>query len=163
MEEQKVKVFCITGTPGTGKTTLSRKIAKDKGYYYLDVTEFIKEGKIHEGYDRSSKAYIIDEDVLVRELRKFLGYLKQNLIKGVVIDSHMSHYLPASIVDKCIVTKCDLKVLNKRLIKRGYGRNKIRENLDAEIFNVCFEEAKKRKHKILLIDTSLGVRGMKFK
>ena len=54
----------------------------------------------------------------------------------------MSHHLPKSLVDLCIVTVCNLKILQERLEKRRYGKKKIRENLDAEIFGVCVEEAK---------------------
>ena len=71
-----------------------------------------------------------------------------------MIDSHLSHFLPSKYVDKCYVTKCNLKELEKRLKKRKYSKKKIRENLDAEIFDVCFEEAKENKHDIEIIDTT---------
>ena len=70
----------------------------------------------------------------------------------------MSHYLPKRVVDLCIVTKCDIKVLNKRLKKRRYSKAKIKDNLEAEIFDVCLLEAKKKKHNVLVIDTSKGLK-----
>ena len=68
----------------------------------------------------------------------------------------MSHYLPKRYVDLCIVTKCDIKVLKNRLKKRKYSLNKIKDNIEAEIFDVCLLEAKKKKHEILVVDTTKG-------
>jgi adenylate kinase len=58
----------------------------------------------------------------------------------------------------CIVTKCNLKELEKRLKKRGYNKAKIRENLDCEIFDVCLNEAMKKGHKIKIFDTTNGIK-----
>ena len=74
--------------------------------------------------------------------------------KLLVIDSHLSHYLPKKYVKLCVVTKCDLKVLKKRLEKRKYSKGKVRENLDAEIFDVCLNEAKELGHKVKVVDTT---------
>ena len=66
----------------------------------------------------------------------------------------MSHYLPKKYVDLCIVTKCGLKKLKKRLEKRKYNKKKIRENLDCEIFDICLNEAMEKGHKVKIVDTS---------
>jgi len=73
--------------------------------------------------------------------------------KDVVIDSHLSHYLPKKYVDKCIVTKSSLEELKKRLKKRGYKEGKIRENLDAEIFDICRIEAEEAGHDVEVVQT----------
>ena len=78
---------------------------------------------------------------------------KLKIKNGLVIDSHLSHYLPKRYVDLCIVTKCNLKTLEKRLKKRGYSKGKIRENLDCEIFDTCFSEAKEKGHEVIALDT----------
>ncbi|GAF74200.1 unnamed protein product, partial [marine sediment metagenome] len=70
---------------------------------------------------------------------------------------HLSHYLPKKYIDLCIITKCNLKTLEKRLKKKRYNKAKIRENLDCEIFDICLNEAKEAKHKILIIDTTKGI------
>ena len=33
----------------------------------------------------------------------------------------------------------------------------MRENLDAEIFDVCLNEAKENKHKVIVVDTTKGI------
>ena len=50
-----------------------------------------------------------------------------------------------------------MKELEKRLKRKKYPRNKIRENLDCEIFDICLNEAKERKHKMAIIDTTKKV------
>ncbi|MDO8655853.1 MAG: AAA family ATPase, partial [Nanoarchaeota archaeon] len=79
----------------------------------------------------------------------------KNAKRGLIIDSHISHLLPSKIVDLCIVLTCShLKVLQKRLQQRKYSQSKIRENLDAEIFQICLMEAREMRHKIIIFDTS---------
>ncbi len=151
-----MKVIIVTGSPGTGKTTLSKKLAEDIAFNYVDVTELIKEKGISDGYDNDKKCLIVDTKKLNKELINTIEKC-DNSVKGIVIDSHLSHYLPSKYVDLCIVTKCELNVLKKRLEKRGYSDAKVRDNLDVEIFNVCFEEANKFGYKILIVDTSHGV------
>ncbi len=150
-----METICVTGVPGTGKTTIAKKLAKKLNYYYVDVNKLISKYKLSEGYDRKRKTKIVD----VEELNKFLinqikQFKKNKKIKGVIIDSHLSHYLPKSYVDLCIVTKCSIKELNKRLKKKKFHKEKIKENLEAEIFDTCLNEALERKHKIFVVDTS---------
>ena len=141
-------VIIVTGTPGTGKTTYAKKLAEEKSLVYVDVTLLIKENKLFEKYDKKMDCVVVDIKKLNKELIKFI---KKN--DKVVIDSHLSHYLPPRYVDLCIVTKCDLKTLEKRLKKRKYSKAKIRENLDAEIFDTCRIEALEAGHKVKVVWT----------
>ena len=165
-----MKVIIVTGTPGTGKTTLSKKLAKKLNFSYLDVNETIKKYNIAEGYDKKRRTKIVDVKKLNNALIKEISIIKNSLNKKtiskksskkskkrIIIDSHLSHYLPKKYVDLCIVTKCDLKILKKRLKKKKYSENKIRENLDAEIFDICLNEAKESRHKVIVIDTTKGI------
>lgn len=145
-----MKVIIITGTPGTGKSTLARKLAKEKGYFRLDLHSHYKEISLR--YDRPSKSYVVNE-------KKFLELVQKEIKKhvkgkGMVIDTHISHYLPKKIVDLCIVVTCSsLKELERRLKKRKYSKAKIRENLDCEIFQVCLAEVLERGHKVKVVES----------
>ncbi|MFH0868046.1 MAG: AAA family ATPase [Candidatus Woesearchaeota archaeon] len=195
-----MKVLVVTGTPGTGKTTLSVKLAKKLDFCYIDVNKIVEKYALSEGYDRKRKTKVVDVKKLNRALIKEIGnykkliqstinkypMIKQNLIinsnpkiqsnknkkqkkpiekmknnkeikRGIIIDSHLSHYLPKKYVDLCIVVKCSLKELERRVKKKKYPKDKIRENLDAEIFDICLNEAKETKHKVVVVDTTKGI------
>jgi adenylate kinase len=148
----------VSGTPGTGKTTVSKALAKKIKYTYLDVSQLIKENKIADSYDKRKKCYVVD----IKKLNKALiSIIKKN--KNIIIDSHLSHYLPKKYVDFCIITKCNLKELEKRLKKKEYSKTKIRENLDCEIFDICLNEAIEAGHKIIIVDTTKKVNLNKIK
>ena len=167
-------VIIVTGSVGTGKATLAKALSKKLNYEYVDVNKIIKKYKISEGYDKKRKTKIIDikklNKYLIKEINNFKSIIKKTnnkktnrkkpfkknnkiIKKGIIIDSHLSHHLPKKYVDLCIVTKCSLKELERRLKKRKYNKGKIRENLDAEIFDVCLNEAKEAGHKIKLVNT----------
>lgn len=141
------KTVIVTGSVGTGKTTIAKKLAKKYKAKYIDVNKIIKEYKLSEGYDRKRKCKIVD----VKKLNKVLINIIKNSKKDLVIDSHMSHFLPPKYVDLCIVTKCPIKKLKGRLKKRGYSQSKIKENIDAELFDVCLNEAKEIGHKVKVV------------
>ncbi|MBS3098325.1 AAA family ATPase [Candidatus Woesearchaeota archaeon] len=148
-----MKVVIVTGTPGTGKTTLAKKLAKKLDYDYIDINKVVKENKLNKEYDKKRKCYVVD----INKLNKALIKIIKNSKKSSIIDSHLSHNLPKKYVDVCIVTKCDLKELQRRLKKKNYAKQKIRENLDCEIFDICLNEAKEAGHKVVVIKTTKGL------
>ncbi len=150
-----MKVIAVTGTPGTGKTTLSKKLAKKLNFHYFDVNRFITKNRLYGGYDKKRKTKIVDINKLSKKLIEEIQKTKSSKkFKGIIIDSHLSHYLPKKHVDLCIVVKCGIKELNRRLKKKNFNKNKIEENLQAEIFDICLNEAGERKHKVMVINTA---------
>ena len=153
-----MRAVIVTGTPGTGKTTVARAVAGAYGLRYIDVNRLISRRGLSEGYDCSRKCRIVD----VARLRRELVSLVQQARKQPVIDSHLSHCLPKRCVALCIVTQCSLRTLRRRLEARRYPESKIRENLDSEIFEICRTEAEEMGHSILLVKTDrrLGSRNL---
>ncbi len=145
-------MIIITGTPGVGKTTLAKWLAKELSWKRVDISYFYEEISVN--YDEEKKCFVVD-------LEKFEDKIKEFIAKKgnkIIIDSHISHLLPPKMADLCIVLTCsDLKELEKRLKKKKYSKKKIRENLDAEIFQVCLVETNERKHKLVTFDTSKGI------
>lgn len=145
-------IIIVTGTPATGKTKIAKLISKKYKLKYVDVGKLVKDNKVYDKYDKKLRTYIVD----VKKLNKSL----MNLIKkekNLVLDSHLTHYLDKKYVDLCIVTKCDIKVLKKRLEKKKYPKEKIRENLDSEILDVCLVESLEKGYKVKVIDTTKGL------
>lgn len=119
----------ITGTPGTGKTTLAKKLAKAANAKLLDVNALIDSHKLYSLNPHGEK--LVDVRKLQRVLSKEL--LKE---KNVVAESHLlcEARLPC---DRIIVLRCNPLVLKKRLEKRGYRKEKVKENVLAEMLDYC--------------------------
>jgi adenylate kinase len=151
-----MKVIAITGTPGTGKSALARELSLLLHYQVIDVASFIKQHRLSDYYDRKRRCYVVDTKKLNKAIIKAINHFKtQNKgVKGLIIDSHMSHFLPRQHINLCIVTKCSVNTLKKRLTSKGYSKAKVRENLDAEIFDTCLVEAEQKKHNVLVVDTT---------
>jgi broad-specificity NMP kinase len=138
------EIIVITGTPGTGKTRYAKAMSKRLGYAYLDGNRII-EDRLPVSYDKTRRCKVVDADLFARSA---LEHARETEAKGVVIDSHLSHHLPHTKVNRCIVMRCPLRKLKARLARRGYSDKKTRENLDAEIFEICLTEALEAGHKV---------------
>jgi len=114
---------------------------------YISLIDVILANKLYQKYDRRDKTY----DVSMGKVEK---YLQKNLNfrESYVIDSHLGQLLSKKIVEGVIITTCELSVLNKRLLRRKYSAQKIRDNLDAEIFSVCYTQSVDNKKKTIKID-----------
>ena len=86
---------------------------------------------------------------LIAIISKLSKEKKEKGLNGVIVDSHLSHYLDC---DYCIVVRSDIKKINKRLKARKYPAKKIEDNIQSEIFEICLDEARNAGHKIILIN-----------
>ena len=126
------KTIVISGTPGTGKSSLAKLIAGKTNFKVLNFKNILKENKLNENYDSKRKCYVID----IKKLNNVLIKLIKNSKNNLIIDSHLGHFLPKKYVNLCIITKCDLKLLKKRLMKRKYNSLKIKE-IFCIIYKLC--------------------------
>ena len=53
------------------------------------------------------------------------------------MDYHGSDFFEEDWFDIVFCLRAEIEVLNKRLEERGYGEEKIKNNLESEIFQVC--------------------------
>jgi adenylate kinase len=132
----------ITGTPGVGKTVLSKKLAKATGYKLLELNKEIKKKRLYDSFDRKRRCYVVD----VKKLKKSTRIKDKNII----IDSHLSHYLKSDIV---IVLRCKPDILKKRMKKKGWSKEKIRENFEAELIGLISWEARQMNKNVFDVNT----------
>ncbi|CAD5113625.1 DgyrCDS2788 [Dimorphilus gyrociliatus] len=125
----------ITGTPGTGKSTLGRELADRTGLKYINVGELAKENNFFDGFDQDLVCPVIDEDRVIDEMEEDMND------GGVVVDYHGCDFFPKRWFDLVIVLRTDNTKLYERLEKRGYKGKKLRENIECEIFGTLLEEA----------------------
>jgi adenylate kinase len=52
----------ITGTPGTGKTTLAAALAERTGFQHINISDIVKRFDLHDGVDEEFDSYLINED-----------------------------------------------------------------------------------------------------
>ncbi len=149
-----IRVCIVTGTPGTGKTAIARELSILLRWKYFSPTRLVR--KVSKEYDYVRRTYVVSPWVFRKAVKAMLFRFSQaeQPPEGVVIDSHMSHFLPSKWVDLCLVTSCSLRVLKRRLESRSYRAAKVRENLDAEIFDTCIIESQQAGHRILQLDTT---------
>eukprot|EP00941_MAST-03F_sp_MAST-3F-sp1_P001384 g1384.t1 len=129
----------ITGTPGTGKTSVSELLAEYTGFSHVNIGTMVKEQSFHAGRDERFDSYIIDEDAE----DKILDALEDPIANGgVIIDHHSCEFFPKRFFNLIIVLRANNTILYDRLKKRGYSDVKITENVECEIMQVVLDEAK---------------------
>ncbi|MDI3473959.1 MAG: adenylate kinase [Candidatus Woesearchaeota archaeon] len=141
-------IILISGTPGTGKSELAKKVAKSINALNINITDFVKDHELSDGYDEVRECLIVDEEKLSNFVSDWLKSINK---KDVIIEGHLAHFIKGDLV---VVIRCSVDELYKRLKARGYNENKIRENVEAEIFGICEEEARKKNKEILILDSS---------
>ena len=135
-------IIAITGTPGVGKTTVSKLLSERIGYEYVGIKEFATERGMG---TKVGDELEIDVDELAGEMGKeFRG-------RNVIIDGHLSHFVPADVV---IVLRAHPKLVAERLKKRGYSKEKLAENVEAELIDVILVEALEENENVIEIDTT---------
>ncbi len=141
----------ITGTPGTGKTTLAKKLAALLGAPLLDLNAIAIKNKFYQK-EKGTAEKIVD-------LAKLSSKLK-TLVKphnSFVVEGHLAceFFIPCDFI---IVLRCNPNTLEKRLKKRKYSAKKIGENSMAETLDYCLikteENYAKTKTKIIQIDAT---------
>ncbi|MHA1222584.1 MAG: adenylate kinase family protein [Candidatus Heimdallarchaeaceae archaeon] len=130
------KAIVITGTPGTGKSSVASMLEKE-GYPVIDAGKYAIENSLYNNYDNKRNSYVIDDDLLTKALIEEIEKNDQN--PPLVIEGH-AFELPPKFVLHCIVLRCSIRLLRERLVERGYKSSKIDENVEAEIMEVLLTD-----------------------
>lgn len=134
----------ITGTPGTGKSTVAKILAKKLGLPLFNLSRLIRERGLYSSFDEKRDAYEVDPE----KLREFFEKREDFIAEGLV-----AHYIP---VDYLVILRAEPDIVRERLVERPYTRDKVEENVEAERFAVIATEALENPlfKKVIHIDTS---------
>ena len=140
--------IALTGTPGIGKTSIS-EVLRQKGFEVVDINNVAFENGFFVGVDEERDSKIVD-------IKKIDNYIKKHYAKKdtVFFDSHISHLLKS--VEKVIVFRCHPDELAKRLTAKKWKKEKIKENIEAEILDVILCETLEHhsEENVFEIDTT---------
>ncbi|PSQ01888.1 adenylate kinase [Halobacteriales archaeon QS_5_70_17] len=135
----------VTGTPGTGKTTVTDRLAEEAGVELeveadvVHLNEVIREEGFHDGADPERGSLYADLEAVADWLdaREDAGERGRT----VVVESHLAHRLPA---DRVVVLRCHPDLLRERLRERGEDATTAQENAEAEALDVLLSETVER-------------------
>lgn len=131
--------IAITGTPGTGKTSVSEQF---EDYKIIHLTEFVKGRELG-----------VERDEFEVDIGEMVNALEDEIDEDddAVIEGHLAHHYPA---DYCVVLRCEPSELKKRLSERDYSLEKVQENVESEALDVILSEANALQKNIIEIDTT---------
>lgn len=130
----------LTGTPGTGKSSVARLVADEHGFDVVELSEHADEFAVE--YDEERDTTEVDVDAMEDAFGDR---------EDVVFDGHVSHHLS---VDHVVVLRCHPGELKERLRERGYGGSKVRENASSEALDLVTAEAIHRHDEVYEVDTT---------
>ena len=136
----------LTGTPGTGKTSVSNLLKTRCGYRAIHLNELIKEERLYSEVDEVRDTLVADMDKVSARVSE----LVDDSYDVTILDSHLSHY----IADIVIVLRASPDKLRERLSQRDYSQAKVSENVEAEALDVILIESVEWCDKVFEINTT---------
>jgi len=126
-------IIALTGTPGSGKTTLAEALSQ-KGLSIASAQEIAERHQCILGKDEQRNSMIIDTDCLDTVLSSY-----DPVSDCLIIEGHIAQVLKT--VKYVIVLRCHPNVLTKRLQEKYWPEKKIKENIASEVLGVILSEA----------------------
>jgi adenylate kinase len=132
----------LTGTPGTGKTTVADLVETDLTVVHLN--EVVEREGLYGEVDEDRDSFVVDLD-RIRE--RFAGR------DDLLVESHLAHHLPA---ERTVVLRCHPEEVKRRLRERGESAESAAENAESEALDLVLAEAVDREAsgEVYEIDTT---------
>jgi len=127
-----VKCVGISGTPGTGKTSVGKHLSAKMGIPMIELGNYVIENKLYLYFDELRNSYVIDEDKVRNSVRRLFED-----IGPLIVISHYVEVLPRDILELVVVLRRDPYELISVLNARGWRTHKVAENVEAELLSVC--------------------------
>jgi adenylate kinase len=147
------RVIVVTGTPGTGKTTFSKRLAKEIGADRLELTEFVSKHKLSTSFDRRRNSKVVNLPLVQSSLDRLFRHASG----PIIVDTHLPEVIKRKDFVKLVfVLRCHPGILKKRLRRKKWAQRKIRENVLAEMLDVCLINAVEwfGRPRVLQLETS---------
>lgn len=147
------KVIVVTGTPGVGKTLFSNLLASKLNALHINIGELVKQEKLWNSIDQTRGTLIADTQKLSKRIQDIIKHSQQDII----LDGHYAtDLIPAKNIHRVFVLRREPKELRQSMLKKGFIGKKLKENLAAEILDVCLHNAVKNcgMEKVCEIDTT---------
>lgn len=128
----------ITGTPGVGKTAVSRLLVSKLDATHVDLAELVKKENLVSGFNKARRTLIADTNKVSERIKEII----KGSNKDVIVDGHYAvDVVPAGDVHLVFVLRRNPDELKRLLEDYGFEGRKLWENLAAEILDVCLWNA----------------------
>lgn len=137
----------VTGTPGTGKKSISPLVASKLGLPCFGLNELALSYRLVRRPDADQE---VDTELFAKKLAARLRG------PSVVFGHLLPYVLARRSVATVVVLRCSPSILRRRLVARGYPPQKILQNVEAELIGVIAADAEATfgREKTVEFDTS---------
>ena len=150
----KKQVFLITGTPSVGKTSIALALTEKIDSLYLNLSCLALSFDLSKGFDVDRNTTIINEKKMREKIQELIDSTSKTTI---LVDGHYAaSVVPKEKVTKAFVLRRNPIELKKLMEKRKFEGNKLWENLESEILDVCLIEtlSELEENKVCELDIS---------
>ncbi|VVB57076.1 Putative adenylate kinase [uncultured archaeon] len=132
----------LTGTPGSGKTSLAKAWCEKSGWICLSLTELVEEKKLYSFIDPKDGAKVVKLAALEKEANLRIKALSARSrpasahAPGILVEGHLGCEIKLD-VRRVLVLRLHPDELVQRLSLRHYLPAKLSENKMAELLDYC--------------------------
>ena len=132
---------------------MAKMLAREIGAEYLSLGKYISDHRLFSGVDRKRKTQVVD---VIRTRGRMRRFTKSDAPPLIVDTHHPEGIVRNNVTALVFVLRCDPTVLIRRLQRKKWYQEKIRENVMAEILDYCFINAQSyyASEKVVQLDTS---------
>jgi adenylate kinase len=120
---------------------------------YLSLGKYITKHRLFSGLDKKRSTKVVD---ITRTSGRMQQFTHPNVRPLIVDTHHPEGIVPKNVTTVVFVLRCDPAILIRRLRRKKWSHEKIRENVMAEALDSCYITARSyyTNRKLVQLDTS---------